>query len=215
MSKQEMDRTWMKKGAESRLSHKNPGEDITRDAALALLKDINGLILDLGAGEGQLESLLKPGVVVGLDENRKLLEFARMNLRPRMSFIPVVGSFFNIPFTKESFAGVVCLNTLENYPPYYVMRFLNAMLTLLEPGGRLLISYRGGASIRMRYWELRTRLYTSDMYQYRFNPRKWITRLDIGFEARIIPLLRQPAGWRRWLGTPADARALLVVDRLK
>jgi ubiquinone/menaquinone biosynthesis C-methylase UbiE len=86
----------------------------------------------LGAGEGRLESLLKPGNIVGLDENIKLLDYAKKSVTSPMRFIPVVGSLFSIPFQRESFASVVCINTLENYPPDYVLGFLDKMLGLLK-----------------------------------------------------------------------------------
>ena len=213
MSKQEFDRTWMQRGAQSRLAHPPPGEDVTRVAAVAFLTGINGLMLDLGSGEGRLEMLLDQGSMVGLDENQTLLVHAKENIKSGASFFAVSGSMLAAPFRRQSFAAVICLNTLENYPPSYVCQLLDEMLVLLKPGGRLIISYRGGASIRMKYHELLHRMHKSGIYQYRFNPRKWINNIGSAYKASVIPLLMKPHGWRRWLGTPADARALLIIDK--
>ncbi len=214
MSKREFDRSWMQQGAQSRLARIPPGEDITRLAAVGFMTDINGLMLDLGSGEGRLEMLLEHGSIVGLDESMHLLKYATKNMKPGVGFTAVAGSMLTIPFRPQSFAAVICINTLENYPTGYVNQLLDEMLMLLKPGGRLVVSYRGCAGARMRYLELLTTLSGSQKCQYRFNPRRWIGRLSCVFRARIVPLLRQPRGWRRWLGTPADARALLIVDKL-
>jgi len=215
MSKREMDRSWIQQGARSRLIQKAPGEDITREASVGWISEIDGLVLDLGAGEGRLETLLSHGRVIGLDENITLLKHSRMIVPSSIVFLAVVGSFFYLPFGHESLDGIVCLNTLENYPPNYVKQFLAEMLALLKPSGRLIVSYRGGAGLRIRFSEMCIKAMGGDLHQYRFNPRKFISRLGSNYMVRITPLLKQPKGWRRWFGSPADARALLIVDKLK
>jgi SAM-dependent methyltransferase len=215
MSKQQMDRSWMQRAAEGRLLYKPPSEDITRLAAVGFMKGINGLILDLGSGEGRLELLLDRGNVVGLDESLTLLKYARENIKSSVIFNAIAGNLFLMPFRQQSFAVVVCLNTLENYPPVYVSKMLDQMLLLLKQDGRLIISYRGGAGLKMKLMEWQGKLTGQQLHQYRYNPQKLKNHLGCSYSARIIPLLRQPKGWRKWLGTPADARALLIVDKVR
>ena len=215
MSKREMDRSWMQRAADGRLLHKPPGEDITRQAAVGCMKGINGPILDLGSGEGRFEALLDQGSVVGLDESLTLLKYTRENVKSSVTLHAVAGNLLLMPFRQQSFAVVVCLNTLENYPSGYVSKMLDQMLLLLRPDGRLIISYRGGASLRIKLMEWQIKLTGQQMHQYRYNPRKWKNHLSSKYMARIVPLLRQPRGWRKWLGTPADARALLIVDKIE
>jgi len=195
---------------QTRLLGKGPGEDIARQAAAEIVSAGTGLICDIGAGEGRFSLLLSNRTVIDFDLSLALLKLGReLNSDPVKP--AVVGRLSQIPFRKGRFPWLVVLSVLENYPKTTVIIFLSNVLELLIPGGKLVASFRGGASLRMRYREIRA---GKKSIQFRFNARKWLTTLNGEFQGYVIPLLPKPHGWRKLIGTPADARALLIVERL-
>lgn len=76
----------------------------------------NKKILDVGCGSGWFELFVEkknPKKIVGIDIKEKVLDAARKYINsPRVQF--TLGSATNLPFNRESFDTIVCLEILEH-----------------------------------------------------------------------------------------------------
>jgi SAM-dependent methyltransferase len=117
---------------------------------LNLLHGVNGpLILDVATGTGRLpEALLTSpdfgGAIVGLDLSRKMLRQAAIKLQTLQDQTAAITLIHHdavpLPFNKESFDAVTCLEALEFMPD--PKRLLGEMARVLRPGGVLLTTNR-------------------------------------------------------------------------
>lgn len=106
------------------------------------------LILDVATGTGRLAAslLAEPdfhGRLIGLDASRRMLAVAAEKLAPygdRAMFVHQTAQA--LPFARDSFAAVTCLEALEFLPDDQIA--LREMVRVLEPGGYLLVTRRTG-----------------------------------------------------------------------
>ncbi len=95
-------------------------------------------VLDSGAGPGVSSRLLISqgfAKVAGLDPSRKLLRFAKLNLRHQ--FHPVVGVAENLPFRDECFSGTLTCFALRDVRE--LSPALGEFSRVVKAGGRLAI----------------------------------------------------------------------------
>lgn len=108
-------------------------------------------VLDVGFGGGvTFPALLERGAnVAGIDRAgdavsavshayRDSIDAGRLELR--------AGEVGDLPFADESFDGVLTVNTIYFWPD--LGAGLSEILRVLEPGGRLVVAIRDGASMR-------------------------------------------------------------------
>ncbi len=102
--------------------------------AAQYLRDIHGLILDVGCNGGLFANLLAKGgrKVVGLDISSSFLRHAHRLYRGTIDF--VLGDAQMLPFPKDVFDGISCLEVLEHViMPEKVIR---EIFRVLKPGGK-------------------------------------------------------------------------------
>ena len=119
-------------------------------------------ILEIGCGTGYLlERLASPaGSVVGLDISQGMLREARKRLSREDKKVHLIqGSYYDIPFEKESFDCVLATFALTHAPD--LLPVLGEIARVLEPGGRLVIVDVGppikpssGSRLMTRMWRI-------------------------------------------------------------
>lgn len=106
------------------------------------------LVLDVATGTGRLPSFLlaEPdfhGQLVGLDASSRMLAEAQRKLTPYGDRVALIQqSAQQLPFGRDTFAAVTCLEALEFLPDD--AGALHEMVRVLEPGGVLLVTRRTG-----------------------------------------------------------------------
>ena len=99
-------------------------------------------ILDIGCGEGYGSAFLSQlaDVVVGIDRDQAIIDYARKKYSsiPNLTF--KVGNCQDAPDDSENFDMAVCFELLEHLNPDDQVRFLNSMRQRLKPDGLLVIS---------------------------------------------------------------------------
>jgi ubiquinone/menaquinone biosynthesis C-methylase UbiE len=113
----------------------------------------NPLVLDVATGTGRLPHFLLEaptfnGRVVGLDASEKMLRLALEKVRPyghRASLVQQVAD--QLPFPKDQFDLVTCLEALEFFPSDTAA--LQEMVRVLQPGGTLLVTRRKGGEAKL------------------------------------------------------------------
>jgi SAM-dependent methyltransferase len=104
-----------------------------------------GRVLDVGAGTGRdVLALLEMGYdAYGLEPVREMREaivrrHARLQGRLQEGSLPELGTPFG--FGQESWDGVLCSAVLMHIPPQHMQSAVSAMVNLLKPRGRVLLS---------------------------------------------------------------------------
>jgi SAM-dependent methyltransferase len=102
-----------------------------------------GEVFDVGCGPGQIARYLKDrGVNVrGLDLSEKMIDAAR-NLSPDIPFDR--GDMLALDQPSDSLAGIVSFYAVIHLQREHVTRALKEMFRVLQPEGRLLVSFHGG-----------------------------------------------------------------------
>lgn len=103
----------------------------------------NGLVCDLGCGPGHIARYLHDrGVrVCGMDLSEKMIERAR-RLNPGISFAQ--GDMRALQAEDNAWAGVTAFYAIVNLQTAEVAQALAEMMRVLQPGGRLLLSFHIG-----------------------------------------------------------------------
>jgi len=93
-------------------------------------------ILDIGCGTGiLLEQLSEYGFdVYGIDKSEKMIEKASRKLKKKV----IVANATNLPFSSNSFEGVICIATLHHIGMDFI-RVFREVSRVLKPGGYFLI----------------------------------------------------------------------------
>jgi SAM-dependent methyltransferase len=114
----------------------------------AELRD-KGEVLEIGCGPGQVARFLKDrGVEMrGLDLSSEMVKCAG-RLNPDISFKE--GDMLALKVGDGSFAGVVSFYAIIHLQREDVSRALKEMYRVLQPGGKLLISFHGGDGVLHR-----------------------------------------------------------------
>jgi ubiquinone/menaquinone biosynthesis C-methylase UbiE len=114
-----------------------------------LAKD--SLLLDAGCGDGRVafrlvdDLAIQPSLVMMLDINPQMLKQVRKNIQVEEStaslFVPVLGSVFEIPYSEDTFDGVIALgDVLSLANAGSIDKGLQELLRVTKSGGVLLLS---------------------------------------------------------------------------
>jgi ubiquinone/menaquinone biosynthesis C-methylase UbiE len=110
----------------------------------------NGLFFSLFGGNGYLK-------LYGLDRSKELIEEAhKMSEEGHLKKVSLfLGDAMLLPFKRNYFQRVVCLNTLLNFQSKDdLVRILSEIREVIENGGQLIIDVRNKNNplIRFKYW---------------------------------------------------------------
>ena len=111
-----------------------------------------GLVCEIGCGPGQIARYLRDrGVpVCGLDLSQEMVNVAR-RLNPDIPFER--GDMLALDMPDASLAGIVSFYAIIHLRREDAARALEGMHRVLEPGGRLLVSFHGGeGELRREEW---------------------------------------------------------------
>jgi SAM-dependent methyltransferase len=102
-----------------------------------------GVTCDLGCGPGHVARYLQGrGIeVCGMDLSDGMIARAR-RLNPDVPFTQ--GDMRVLPVEDNAWAGIVAFYAIVNLQPSEIVRSLHEMLRVLQPGGRLLLSFHLG-----------------------------------------------------------------------
>lgn len=123
-------------------------EEVNRIRLAPLVREQQGLILDVGCGAGTfIEKYLDPRrhTVVSVDFSSEMLAITRTRLRRRIGqCVHLVKAMAqDLPFADAAFHACVCVNTLHNMPCWDdVAAAVSELARVLRPGGALLIEFR-------------------------------------------------------------------------
>jgi ubiquinone/menaquinone biosynthesis C-methylase UbiE len=121
-------------------------------AALALIGDGPGRLLEVGTGPGRLIAALasRGWEVTGIDASPRMLELARTRVPPEVGAL-LVARAEHLPFDGESFDFAVGLGVFEFTE---IERSLREVARVLRQGGTALIGLRN-ADAATRLWQRR------------------------------------------------------------
>lgn len=102
-----------------------------------------GMVCDLGCGPGHVARYMQAcGVeVCGMDLSPGMIECARQ-LNPGIPFSQ--GDMRALPVADHAWAGIAAFYAIVNLSPVDLAKALHEMLRVLQPGGRLLLSFHIG-----------------------------------------------------------------------
>jgi ubiquinone/menaquinone biosynthesis C-methylase UbiE len=118
-----------------------------RDLIVRLLEPRDSLrILDIGTGTGRAAQALAEtsgAMIVGADLSLGMLMQAVHKREQAGTAYPLfVGSNARLlPFQRDTFDVVLCIRVLHLFPPVHWGAFIDEMLRVLKPGGRLLVEF--------------------------------------------------------------------------
>ena len=98
----------------------------------------------MGCGPGHIARYLHDAglaSVSGLDLSPRMVEQAQ-RLNPDIAFR--VGDMLDLPLADESLAGIVAFYAIVNIPENQLLTVFHEMWRVLQPGGRLLLSFHIG-----------------------------------------------------------------------
>lgn len=124
-----------------------------------------GRVCDIGCGPGHIARYLRDaGIrVFGLDLSPGMLEQAR-RLNPDIEFCE--GNMVGLPILAGSLAGITAFYAVVNTPEQYLSETFSEMNRVLQPGGRLLLSFHVGDET-IRPSELWGRALAMDFFLFR------------------------------------------------
>src|SRR5438874_12115511 len=111
-----------------------------------------GQVCEVGCGPGQIARYLQDrGVsMCGIDLSQEMIKFAAQ-LNPDITFAH--GDMLALELPSASLAGVVCFYTIIHLKRADATRALMELHRVLKPGGKLLLSFHGGAGeLRREEW---------------------------------------------------------------
>lgn len=123
-------------------------EEVNRIRLAPLVREQQGLILDVGCGAGTfIEKYLDPRrhTVHSVDFSTEMLAITRKRMRRRFgaSVFLIQAMAQDLPFPGATFDACVCVNTLHNMPCWDdVAAAVSEMARVLRPGGVMLIEFR-------------------------------------------------------------------------
>ena len=125
-----------------------------REYALSLCQGKQGLLLDIGCGEGLFLRRLAKGKITafGIDINIKQLEIARKN--PGESCCLSAASAFSLPFKPETFDTLVCINTFYNMKSLAEVReIIRQMRFVGKKESRIIFDFRNSVNpaLKLKY----------------------------------------------------------------
>lgn len=174
------------------------------------LQNKTGMMLDLGFGQGKLESLLVEGdcklSLSGID----ISAFAVKRASAIFDGSFWRGEIKNIPCKSESFDYLIAMEILEHVPPFETLKTLREMVRVLKNDGVLIISVPLNEGLKRMVTQEKinpnghTRVYTPDLlkaelnmvglnvikevYLYAFSNFYWFKKVLMS----IFPNLKQP-----------------------
>ena len=106
-------------------------------------ESVSGEVCEIGCGPGQIARYLKDrGVhISGIDLSEKMVA-AACSLNADISFAR--GDMLALDFPDDSLSGIVSFYAIIHLKRDEITRALKEILRVLEPAGRLLISFHGG-----------------------------------------------------------------------
>ena len=113
---------------------------------VAATKD-SGDVCDMGCGPGQIARYLRDAGLAqafGLDLSPQMVEQARQ-LNPDISF--QVGNMLALPLEDRSLAGIAAFYAIVNIAPDLLPPVFGEMWRVLQPNGRLLLSFHIGDQV--------------------------------------------------------------------
>lgn len=139
------------------------------------LQDKTGKMLDLGFGQGKLESLLFSGgsrlSLNGVDISAFAVKRAKLIFGGNFW----KGAIKEIPCRPESFDYLVAMEILEHIPPFEILETLTEMVRVLKRSGVLVISVPLNEDLEKMITEEKlnpnghTRIYTPDLLRAELN----------------------------------------------
>jgi ubiquinone/menaquinone biosynthesis C-methylase UbiE len=133
------------------LDHKPRDRELLEQFAKAIAG--KGRVADLGTGPGQIARYLHDHGVdaFGIDLSPAMVELARRE-HPGMDFQQ--GDMRALPFPDNSLAGITAFYCIIHIPRPDVIAVLKELRRVLQPGGRLLMSFHRGEQVvhRDEWW---------------------------------------------------------------
>lgn len=107
----------------------------TKQRVKEWVKNIDGLLLDLGCGTGEFSGLCASEGYIGLDINRPYLRFA--NKLTEKTFLNGSGSF--LPFKESSFNGVLINGVIHHLSDSEAEKIFSEVWRITKPEGSVLL----------------------------------------------------------------------------
>lgn len=160
---------------------------VTRPALSALQSIAQPRLLDVATGTGRvpydlLQSPNFSGIIVALDDSRRMLEVAREKLQDHADCVALLQHpAVPLPFVDEQFDLVTCLEALEFFPSDKAA--VREMVRVLRPGRFLFLTRRRGLEGKLflhRYRsrdDMRSMLEEAGLSQVQFHP--WQVNYDL------------------------------------
>jgi ubiquinone/menaquinone biosynthesis C-methylase UbiE len=107
----------------------------------------HGHVLEIGCGPGEISSYLRMRgleTITGLDISPRMVELARKRC-PMIVF--EVADVFDLPYEKESIAGVAAPYLIVNFSADETARAIKEIHRVLEPGGILYLNFHCGDKV--------------------------------------------------------------------
>jgi len=135
-------------------------------------------VLDVGCGKGKISRKLKDlGFdVIGIEPSIELIKIARKN-NPDIKFIQA--SATNLPFEKETFDFLICIEVLEHIPD--TKKAIKEMIRVLKLNGKVLIIDKNILSLNPDYL-----IPTFFLKRFLENRNKWMYPKNFPFKEKYF-----------------------------
>lgn len=101
-------------------------------------------VLEIGSGGSGISDFYS-GQVIGVDTN-----FSKTGTKKNQNIRYVKGSILKLPFQKNSFYHVVCMDVLEHIPENNRKNAIKEMLRVIKKGGKIYLGFpTGGRSLKV------------------------------------------------------------------